>query len=234
MKCRHGFTLIELLVVIAIIAILAAILFPVFERARAKAQSASCQSQLKQIGLAFLMYAQDYDGLFPEGDMLFRRADWPYNLNEWDIHYDPCPGKSGWAFYIAPYVKTAAIFMCPSGPTHNQDDGLRRSYGWNYQGTHLRVCGAYGGIEFPAETYLVCDAAYPYLSRKGCTLHWLQTWLGHFQTNPKYQGHRHNGMHNVAFCDGHVKSVSQNAILENAGGAANNNIPPWNWPAWED
>jgi len=233
MQRRRGFTLIELLVVIAIIAILAAILFPVFERARAKANSASCQSQLKQIGLAFLMYAQDYDEMFPEGDMNFRRADWPYNLSEWDIYYDPCPGRSGWAFYIAPYVKNAAVFNCPSGPTHNVHQGLRRSYGWNYVGTHLRVAGAAGSLEFPAETHLVCDAAYPYLSRRGQTLAYLQTWLGHFQTNPKSQGHRHNGMHNVAYCDGHVKSVSKNDILRNAGGAANNYIPPWNWDWWD-
>ncbi len=62
---RRGFTLIELLVVIAIIAILAAILFPVFARAREKARQASCLSNLKQLGLAMLMYVQDYDGVFP-------------------------------------------------------------------------------------------------------------------------------------------------------------------------
>ena len=62
---RRGFTLIELLVVIAIIAILAAILFPVFAKAREKARSASCESNLKQISLAVLMYAQDYDEKFP-------------------------------------------------------------------------------------------------------------------------------------------------------------------------
>src|SRR5947208_17195588 len=79
MKVRRGFTLIELLVVIAIIAILAAILFPVFAQAREKARQASCTSNLKQIGLAFRMYIQDYDertpqnnprstGAFPAGD----------------------------------------------------------------------------------------------------------------------------------------------------------------------
>jgi len=233
MQRRRGFTLIELLVVIAIIAILAAILFPVFERARAKANSASCQSQLKQIGLAFLMYAQDYDELFPEGEGLYRRADFPY-LPAWDITYDPYPGKFGWPVYLGPYVKTAAVFDCPSGPTHNQDR-YKYDYAWNNAGTAMRTCGtdAVGGIGYPAETVLVCDGGYPYLNRKGNTLYYLQRWLGHFQTNPKSRGDRHNGMHNVAYCDGHVKSLSRNAMLENAGGAANNNIPPWNW-VWED
>ena len=59
------------------------------------------------------------------------------------------------------------------------------------------------------------------------------TWLGHNYTNPKTIGDRHNGQHNVAYCDGHVKSVGRGDILKNAGGAANNLIPPWNW-VWED
>ena len=66
MNIRRGFTLIELLVVIAIIAILAAILFPVFAQAREKARQASCTSNLKQIGMAFKMYIQDYDERWPQ------------------------------------------------------------------------------------------------------------------------------------------------------------------------
>src|SRR5687767_6194063 len=69
---KSGFTLIELLVVIAIIAILAAILFPVFARARENARRASCQSNLKQVGLGFVQYTQDYDERYP---MLFEGAD---------------------------------------------------------------------------------------------------------------------------------------------------------------
>jgi prepilin-type N-terminal cleavage/methylation domain-containing protein/prepilin-type processing-associated H-X9-DG protein len=94
---RRGFTLIELLVVIAIIAILAAILFPVFARARENARRASCQSNLKQIGLGFLQYTQDYDERLPY-------TDYGYSV----------PGRIGWDEAIFPYVKSVQIFQCPS------------------------------------------------------------------------------------------------------------------------
>ena len=92
-KKRDGFTLIELLVVIAIIAILAAMLFPVFGRAREKARTASCQSNEKQISLGIMMYAQDYDET-------------------------PCPSRSNqdvvWTALVKPYVKNDQVFVCPS------------------------------------------------------------------------------------------------------------------------
>ena len=92
---RNGFTLIELLVVIAIIAILAAILFPVFGRARAKARQASCTSNQKQLCLGIMMYAQDYDESFP--------YNWyPYNGSAYT-----------WRSAILPYVKNVQIFQCP-------------------------------------------------------------------------------------------------------------------------
>ena len=95
-----GFTLIELLVVIAIIAILAAILFPVFARARENARRASCQSNLKQIGLGILQYTQDYDEAFP--------------LSVVSINAPVGTDPVGWADAIQPYLKSTQIYQCPS------------------------------------------------------------------------------------------------------------------------
>jgi prepilin-type N-terminal cleavage/methylation domain-containing protein/prepilin-type processing-associated H-X9-DG protein len=97
---RRGFTLIELLVVIAIIAILAAILFPVFARAREKARTASCQSNLKQAGLGLLMYASDYDGCFAAGSQGGCATD---------------ATATSWYDTIQPYAKSWQVLRCPSG-----------------------------------------------------------------------------------------------------------------------
>jgi prepilin-type N-terminal cleavage/methylation domain-containing protein/prepilin-type processing-associated H-X9-DG protein len=100
---KQAFTLIELLVVIAIIAILAAILFPVFARARENARRASCMSNLKQIGLGIMQYTQDYDEKFPNW-----ATNIPYNAAN--------PQPYGWADTLQPYVKSIQIFQCPSEP----------------------------------------------------------------------------------------------------------------------
>jgi prepilin-type N-terminal cleavage/methylation domain-containing protein len=103
-QSRKGFTLIELLVVIAIIAILAAILFPVFAQAREQARKASCLSNCKQLGLATQMYAQDYDDTLP---------GWP------DPSKHPLYATWGWALVVPlldAYVKNTNIWSCPSGP----------------------------------------------------------------------------------------------------------------------
>ena len=90
---KHGFTLIELLVVIAIIAILAAILFPVFAQARDKARAAACLSNTKQLSLGVLLYGQDYDEILPV------------------IGYNQqCRGR--WQWQIYPYVKNQSVFTC--------------------------------------------------------------------------------------------------------------------------
>ncbi len=102
---RSGFTLIELLVVIAIIAILAAILFPVFAQAREKARQISCLSNLKQIGLAFLMYTQDYDETFPSTTQANGGCA---PLSDW------WGAGGGWTTWVNPYIKAGGLYHCPS------------------------------------------------------------------------------------------------------------------------
>lgn len=104
-----GFTLIELLVVIAIIAILAAILFPVFAQARAKARQASCTSNIRQVGLAITMYRDDHDGITPIIRECSPAAGWrPCEVGRVTL---------GWMDFIQPYVKNTQTFKCPSDPT---------------------------------------------------------------------------------------------------------------------
>src|SRR5690349_15983360 len=99
-RTGRGFTLIELLVVIAIIAILAAILFPVFARARENARRTSCQSNLKQIALGIFQYTQDYDERYPS------------RFYGNGVNYG-----GAWAAVVQPYVKSEQLFQCPSEPT---------------------------------------------------------------------------------------------------------------------
>lgn len=123
-KARAAFTLIELLVVIAIIAILAAILFPVFARARENARRTSCLSNLKQIGLGFKQYTQDYDEKFP-------------------VSYNPVGGELlDWAMAMQPYVKSAQIFQCPSET--NGPDLSFGYYGYSDYWVNRRICGIAG------------------------------------------------------------------------------------------
>src|SRR4051794_32549832 len=110
MSCRDrkfGFTLIELLIVIAIIALLAAMLFPVFSRVRENARRSACASNLKQIGLAITQYCQDYDETLPR----FSLADTSY------LGFAGYDGADGprWADEIFPYIKSTQVFNCPSG-----------------------------------------------------------------------------------------------------------------------
>jgi len=113
----RGFTLIELLVVIAIIAILAAILFPVFARARAKARQATCASNLKQLGTAMIMYAQDYDGSI---------AMWGYGGSDADD--DVSTGAYTWDTVLMPYMKNRQILICPDNPERTDTGERPRSY----------------------------------------------------------------------------------------------------------
>jgi len=120
---RKGFTLIELLVVIAIIAILAAILFPVFAQARESARTISCLSNEKQVSLAILQYVQDYDERFPTAIYDLAPSDPAYAKRDapWGIWYRY---HTGWNHLVYPYIKNVQVFICPSspgGPDHDQD-----------------------------------------------------------------------------------------------------------------
>jgi prepilin-type N-terminal cleavage/methylation domain-containing protein/prepilin-type processing-associated H-X9-DG protein len=107
-RADRGFTLIELLVVIAIIAILAAILFPVFARARAKARQASCMSNLKQLGVAMHMYSEDFDGQLPVP------SPPPYNWTFAWYWNDMCRGRYAQLVGVLdPYTRNQAIWYCP-------------------------------------------------------------------------------------------------------------------------
>ena len=156
---RRGFTLIELLVVIAIIAILAAILFPVFASAREAARRTACLSNTKQLGLAALLYAQDYDERLP----LFT---WDYSTY-WSIAWSPESNR--WlreGAILFPYTKSNGIQSCPSYTTKGHLGGIGYGYNERLAGTNyalpsyiLLEPAALGEITQPAATILFGDAA---------------------------------------------------------------------------
>ena len=171
---RKGFTLIELLVVIAIIAILAAILFPVFARAREAARKTTCLSNLKNLGLAQLMYVQDYDEQFPWLMMDNRNNNNTTGLSQ-GMSSGP-PNLNGirglfMEYKLQPYIKNYGIFGCPTlrpsqisvSPVDNLPLNAFGSYAYMYGGIGAK-CGSSptGGSATPFELFLrVAPAVYP-------------------------------------------------------------------------
>ncbi len=238
---RTGFTLIELLVVIAIIAILAAILFPVFARARENARRSSCTSNLKQIGLGVLQYVQDYDESMPGHNM-----DKQHQL---------------WMDIIQPYIKSEQVFTCPSD---SRPQAKYRYTAGNYATEDCRLnsagvlgnfkdvsYGSYGAsiisynvndqstppfsvfdrhgltniarMQAPSTTFMIADSATP--GNGGWEIASDTTPSGISNNSPRDMNNiseRHLDTTNVLYCDGHVKSVKLNA-LRAQGTSANGN-----------
>jgi prepilin-type N-terminal cleavage/methylation domain-containing protein/prepilin-type processing-associated H-X9-DG protein len=222
---RNGFTLIELLVVIAIIAILAAILFPVFAQAREAARKSSCTSNLKQLGTAFIMYATDYDGLLPDGN-------WSPGIT--DVNGWPASGtideKNGWPAYLMPYIKNRGIFDCPTSMDNifnfniNAFDG---NYVWNEEasddnGDALDNLG--NGV--PASVILAMDGGDFAIQNKASLEAMMLDNLDSVKKDTE-QPTRHQDKAMVVFGDGHAKIMKKGELLQ----GWQRNTPPWgiNW-----
>jgi prepilin-type N-terminal cleavage/methylation domain-containing protein len=130
-KTRSGFTLIELLVVIAIIAILAAILLPVFASARENARKSSCQNNLKQLGIAVIAYTEDYDELTPGG-----------------------AGNYNWDNQMYSYIKSSGVFKCPDDASNPPASGLLNSYAWNNNAAYETNLSR---LSYPANTFAIVE-----------------------------------------------------------------------------
>ena len=241
---RKGFTLIELLVVIAIIAILAAILFPVFAKAREKARQITCASNLKQIGIALLAYSQDYDEILPNSWMVTPGNSYPPSGTS--------AGAWKWMDEAYPYIKSTGVFHCPDDAGQNGGSGQYIPFN-QLSGSDASHYGSYGmnssywaqnpavntgpgngpgvilqQLNNPETTIWVSDGSDSYQvdwPGGGTDQAPLSTYNGFSQigtTNSLSDGasvFRHGGpdICNFLFCDGHVKAM-------NSGQAAKTNV----------
>ncbi len=194
-KTNKAFTLIELLVVIAIISILAAILFPVFARARENARRSSCQSNLKQLGLGVMQYTQDYDEKFP-----------PYSGASGST-----AEANGWAILVQPYIKSKQILQCPSAKYDNTSfSGALSNYAINLGlvfGSSVSDWGkSLAVLTQPTLTVLAADD----VSVGGSSTLWTSGCGGGSCTTQaraflRAGAERHLDGANFVFTDGHVK-----------------------------
>jgi len=223
-QSKKGFTLIELLVVIAIIAILAAILFPVFAKARDKARQATCTSNLKQIGLAAMQYAQDYDEFLPHSGTAYQCGS----------------AMPNWKELIAPYVGVSptaknlesGVFRCPSQPNKScgnagyGDGGKYGGYGWNflYMGNAASTSSLTAWVNLAKDpgpsTTIMAGETSDYYASAGDTSNAVRAF--YIYASPaasegnKFVCHRHNDGGNFIWADGHVTWISADKLAANA------------------
>ena len=227
MSRQRGFTLIELLVVIAIIAILAAILFPVFARAREKARQSSCLSNVKQIGLGMMMNVQDYDERFPT------------------LYYTPPGGiRQDVVMMINPYINNINVWDCPSAARNTvQPYSSLGSFSYGYS-RRLNLLKA-AAIKRPAESVMFAEACMDSYGPirlydpagtsedaavvvNGYNPHIAKQEFAGLNANNSYWhsgdnggrpgmnfSPRHNAQGNVNYADGHAKSTSYEALYHN-------------------
>lgn len=180
-KRRNGFTLIELLVVIAIIAILAAILFPAFAKAREAARKASCASNLKQIGIGVMQYTQEYDERYPD----VKAPTTP-----------PDPTIPDFPVLLNPYLKSKDIYRCPSAssnvwPINTWPDGVKTDSSYAINNLLTQPAISLAEVKVPSSTVLGSDSDVEFVS--------------YFGQVTKVGEQRHGGGVNMLFADGHVK-----------------------------
>lgn len=210
---KRGFTLIELLVVIAIIAILAAILFPVFARAREAARKTACINNLKQLGTGMMMYAQDYDETMP-------------SANFGTLGTTPIYTNYGWSYVfviLEPYLKNQGILACPSAPKKlvGPAPQINVSYAYNEylydQGRGYNTLAALGNNNYGvASIAILADSRFSGIfndwdnSNTGTATYptnYLSRVLLANDTMPRHEGS------NFVYADGHAKFSPANAIV---------------------
>jgi prepilin-type N-terminal cleavage/methylation domain-containing protein/prepilin-type processing-associated H-X9-DG protein len=227
MKRNAAFTLIELLVVIAIIAILAAILFPVFAQAREKARQTSCLSNSKQLGTAMMMYAQDYDETMCRGFTSFNNGteniarDWSVDIYPY-IRTGLPPVNAAIIAGVRRmdlYTASSPFYQCPSKAPSRDTRGFRRGFGYNYwlatgTGVSLAAMGAPADVATFVEVWGEVDRVWPFRTPQSDTRFFPEA--------------RHSGGLNVTYGDGHAKWMQGNnsKMIWPTGVAWNNNQAP--------